>query len=199
MQSSNNPIDEIALWKGIQQGDQRCFEALYNLFYQKLLGYGRKICTNRDIVNDALHDVFIDIWKYRQNLSNTTSVKFYLFGALRRRIIKNEMKDIESTVFDFRDEEVFMKRVLSHEEFLIQGEIVDAKIGSLKKQLHNLSPRQYESLVLRFYEDFSYEEIGAMLKVNEQSARNLVQRGLEQLRTLSKIMSSIFIAAQLFH
>jgi RNA polymerase sigma-70 factor (ECF subfamily) len=193
MQKPSSPKDETSLWRGIKNDDQACFEEVYNRFLQNLVGYGRKICSNRDVVNDAIHDVFLDIWKYRKNLSETTSIKFYLFSALRHRIIKNDAKDFESTIFNFRDEELFIKHVFSHEEKLIDGEVINEKVAFLKRNLSHLSPRQYEALVLRFYEDFSYEEIATMLKVNEQSARNLVQRGLEHLRSFTKAITSIFL------
>lgn len=193
MRTPKSSIDESSLWRGIKNDDQACFEEVYHRFLQHLIGYGRKICSNRDVVNDAIHDVFLDIWKYRKNLSETTSIKFYLFSALRHRIIKNDAKDFESTIFNFRDEELFIKHVFSHEETVIAGEVVNEKVALLKRNLSHLSPRQYEALVLRFYEDFSYEEIANMLKVNEQSARNLVQRGLDHLRSFTKAISALLL------
>ena len=57
----------------------------------------------------------------------------------------------------------------------------------MKRKLSNLPERQSKALVLRFYDEFSYGEIGELLGVNEQSARNLIQRGLENLRKLAKL------------
>jgi RNA polymerase sigma factor (sigma-70 family) len=184
----DNQLDEEALWKGVQNGNQADFESLYNEFFRSLYSYGRKICNNNTILEDAIHDLFLDLWRYHANLAPTTSIRFYLYRALRRRIVKNEIKDSADAVFDFKAHGFLVERNFSHEENIIRSETGDERAKMLKKHLKDLPPRQYESLILRFYDDFSYEEIGNLLGVNEQSARNLVQRGLQQLRSLAKIL-----------
>jgi RNA polymerase sigma-70 factor (ECF subfamily) len=193
MKSRESNIDETALWQGVRQGDRASFESIYKEFFKPLYSYGRKICSNPVTLDDAIHDLFLDVWKYREKLATTTSVKFYLFRALRRRIVKNENRDLGSSIFDFHDEDIFQRKTHSHEEYIISNERQSERVSILKKHLNNLSQRQYEALALRFYEDFSYEEIASLLDVNEQSARNLVQRGLEQLRSFSKIFSSLVL------
>ncbi len=185
--SFNNQTEDSVIWLNIQRGNQCALEALYNRFFKTLYNYGRKVCSNKTIVEDAIHDLFLDLWQYRANLSSTTSIRFYLYRALRRRIVKNENKDIASSLFDFQLDDLLLKSTFSHEETIVESERSNEQTTKLKKHLHNLSPRQYESLILRFYDELSYEEIGALLEVNEQSARNLVQRGLDQLRYFSKI------------
>ncbi|MGF1637006.1 MAG: RNA polymerase sigma factor [Cyclobacteriaceae bacterium] len=188
---TNQPEDEV-IWISVQRGNQAAFETLYSRFFKPLYNYGRKVCSNKDIVEDAIHDLFLDIWRYRENLSPTTSVRFYLYRALRRRIVKNETKDIESSVFNFQLDDFLLNKSFSHEEELIAIERNVERNTKLKRHLNNLSPRQYESLILRFYDELSYEEIGLMLEVNEQSARNLVQRGLEQLRHFANMITVLF-------
>ena len=190
MASFDDKAEDESIWLNIQRGNQSAFEALYNRYFKSLYNYGRKVCSNKTIVEDAIHDLFLDLWRYRANLASTTSVRFYLYRALRRRIVKNENKDINSSLFDFQLDDLLPKNTYSHEDNMIELERSNEQITKLKKHLHNLSPRQYESLILRFYDELSYEEISTLLGVNEQSARNLVQRGLEQLRYYSRTISS---------
>jgi RNA polymerase sigma factor (sigma-70 family) len=193
MPSFSEQTDDKVIWLNVKRGNQSAFEALYNRFFKHLYNYGQKVCGNKTVVEDAIHDLFLDLWRYRANLADTTSIRFYLYRALRRRIIKNENKDIQSAVFDFQLDDLLLKKTISHEENLIEVERNNEQYTKLKKQLDNLSPRQYESLVLRFYDELSYEEIGSLLEVNEQSARNLVQRGLEQLRYFSKLTGTLIL------
>ena len=190
MASFDDKAEDESIWLNIQRGNQSAFEALYNRYFKSLYNYGRKVCSNKTIVEDAIHDLFLDLWRYRANLASTTSVRFYLYRALRRRIVKNENKDINSSLFDFQLDDLLPKNTYSHEDNMIEQERSNEQSTKLKKHLHNLSPRQYESLILRFYDELSYEEISTLLGVNEQSARNLVQRGLEQLRYYSRTISS---------
>jgi RNA polymerase sigma factor (sigma-70 family) len=59
--------------------------------------------------------------------------------------------------------------------------------------LNNLSPRQYEAIVLRFYNKLSYLEIAEVMDVTEQSVRNLIQRGIESLRQHSQLIVSLLL------
>jgi RNA polymerase sigma-70 factor (ECF subfamily) len=88
-------------------------------------------------------------------------------------------------------DEVLRLSTQSQEHDIIESESKDQKSAKLKRLLNDLSPRQYEALALYFYDEFSYEEIASILNVNTQSARNLVQRGLTQLRDYARHIVSI--------
>jgi RNA polymerase sigma factor (sigma-70 family) len=191
MTSLYQHLDDEALWNKIREENLEAFEVVYNRFFKHLYNYGRKICSSPVTVEDAIHDLFLDLWKYRLTISSTTSVKFYLYRALRRKIVKNDKKDSDTSVFEFDIDELLSRKTLSHEDDLIETEIHDQRVIRLKKHLNNLPPRQYEALVLKFYDDLSYPQIAELLGINEQSARNLVQRGLEQLRSFTQIFISI--------
>jgi RNA polymerase sigma factor (sigma-70 family) len=193
MSTQYEKLDDETLWNKIREENLEAFEVIYSRFFKHLYNYGRKICSNPITVEDAVHDMFLDLWKYRLSISPTTSVKFYLYRALRRKIVKNDKKDLDTSLFDFNLDDLLSRRTLSHEDDLIEIETTDQRVVRLKKHLNDLPPRQYEALVLKFYDDLSYPEIAELLAINEQSARNLVQRGLEQLRSFTKIFISVSI------
>lgn len=182
-----NHDDDEMLWTRVRKGDQNAFEALYARLFRLLYQYGYRVCHNATLVEDSIHDLFIDVWRYRENLSPTTSVRFYLVTSLKRRIIRNNEVDQRARTFDFDVSQTLLQKGFSQEEIIIENELNDERVVKLKKHLHDLPPRQYEALVLRFYNEMSYTEIASNLNVNEQSARNLVQRGLELLRKYSQI------------
>jgi RNA polymerase sigma factor (sigma-70 family) len=53
----------------------------------------------------------------------------------------------------------------------------------LHEALLKLPVRQQEVIQLRYYHDFSTEEIGRMMNINQQSVRNLQNRAMQQLRS----------------
>ncbi|HEY0742708.1 MAG TPA: sigma-70 family RNA polymerase sigma factor [Chryseosolibacter sp.] len=186
-----NTTDDLKCWEAMIRGDENAFAKLYESYFKLLYNYGLKICSERARVEDCIHDLFVDLWRYRANLSSTTSVRFYLYRSLRRKLVKEK----ENSMWLYDDAsfvaEVLLLSTQSQEHDIIETESKDQKTAKLKKLLNDLSPRQFEALVLYFYDEFSYEEIAAMLNVNEQSARNLVQRGLVQLRDYAKHIVSI--------
>ncbi|HEY9046746.1 MAG TPA: sigma-70 family RNA polymerase sigma factor [Ohtaekwangia sp.] len=183
---------DLNLWSEIRCGNKHALAQLYDLHVKALYNYGRKICPNTALVEDAIQDVFIDLWRYQQKLATPVSIRFYLYASLRRRIIKEDQRNASAIRFDFQWDDINLIS-LSEEARVIQHEEVHAQSQLLKYNLNNLSPRQYEAIVLRFYDELSYAEIADLMQVNEQSVRNLIQRGLEHLRQYARLVISSFV------
>jgi RNA polymerase sigma-70 factor (ECF subfamily) len=180
---------DAVLWKELKRGDRSAFSMLYQRYVGLLYNYASRICKDRGRIEDCIQDVFVALWKYRKNLAATTSVKYYLYRALRSRIIKTAGGNEWNLQDGVRWDDMENLIDLSPEEELMSIESVDERTRKLKKSLHNLSPRQYEAIMLRFYDEFSYEEIGHIMGANPQSVRNLVARGLLQLRQYAQFLA----------
>lgn len=193
MQKQADIQTELQLWEALRQSDQQAFAALYDRYFKLLYNYGRKIGGMNAVLEDAIHDLFVDLWRFRENLSPTTSVRFYLYRSLRRKLLRNEPRKAFFTLDSFVTEGMLLEQTPSSEQKLIDEESGRQSITRLQKLLNDLAPRQYEAMVLRFYDEMDFEEIAAVLNVNEQSARNLVQRGLTRLRQYVKYVLSFFV------
>jgi RNA polymerase sigma-70 factor (ECF subfamily) len=184
--------DDVALWRSIKKGEKAALGSLYEMHIDVLYNYAAKICKDKEVIEDAVHDVFIDIWRYRKNLSETTSVRYYLYYALRSRLLKdlrNNARMIHDGYEAFAWKDLDSLLTISSEHEIIESEHLDERTKRLAKFLANLSPRQHEAISLRFYDDFTYEEIAGIMRINEQSVRNLIQRALLQLRQYSQLLS----------
>lgn len=193
LSGSSHAVRDLKNWAGMLRGEKEAYTKLYQDYFKVLYNYGKKVCSNTQQVEDGIHDLFVDLWRFRANISVTTSVRFYLYRSLRRRLVKENLNPLLISQHGFKIEDVLHLASPSLENEIIESESKNRKVLQLKKLLDDLSPRQYEALVLFFYDEFSYEEIASMLHVNEQSARNLVQRGLSQLRQYAKYLVSLFL------
>ena len=188
---------ELQQWDAMRGGDEQAFSWLYDRYFKLLYNYGRKIGTSEAALEDGIHDLFVDLWRFRKTLSSTTSVRFYLYRSLRRRLMRNDSRNSYFTSDGSIIEDALKASTPSSEENLIDEEDNHQRIYRLKKLLSDLSPRQYEALILRYYDEMAFDEIAAILNVNEQSARNLVQRGLLQLRHYAKYVISLTLVCLL--
>jgi RNA polymerase sigma factor (sigma-70 family) len=69
-----------------------------------------------------------------------------------------------------------------HEEKWIEQEEESIRQLQLEKALGQLSDRQREIIYMKYYRQMDYDEIGTIMDLNYQSARNLVTRALTALR-----------------
>lgn len=171
------------LWQRIRVGDEQAFTAIFEKYHRTLYNYGSKLSTNSSLVEDAVQDVFIDIWRLRHNLTeNVTSVKFYLYRALRRRIhvAVDKFPSMEE-ISELDDEDTPANHTHS-EAILIEAESSSARAQRIQELLAQLPERQLEALTLRYFDEFSMDEIAEIMNVNEKSVRNFIYKALTSLR-----------------
>lgn len=180
---------EATLWNALKQGNKIAFGHLYELHYKSLYDYGYRLMPDKVQVEDAIQDLFIQLWRKRQNLTEVQHVKFYLFRALRRDIARLSEKkrhfehmNLDHFLFDeprqyyFEQEE--QERILTNK---------------LKSMLQQLPERQLEVITLRFFENFNTEEVAAVMGISEKSVRNTLYKALTHLRENTQYLSLFLV------
>lgn len=173
---------EEQLWKSFKEGDLKAYEQLFNLFYQDLYGYGLKLCSRTELVQDSIQSLFVTLWDRKEHLAEVRSIKAYLLASLRRKILKTLRDERKINTLDLMREIPIPTAVMSIEENIIQDELKEDQKQMLRDALGNLPERQKEVLFLKYYNGMSYEEIEDILSINYQSIRNHIYRALERLR-----------------
>jgi RNA polymerase sigma factor (sigma-70 family) len=171
---------DTLLWSDFIKGNEDAFRLIYNNHVQSLFKYGCNFTQDEALVKDCIHDIFVDLSRNRSGLGTTNNIKLYLFKSLKRKIIRSLSK---SGIFGTLDSEKLpFHYIISVEDELVENESEQQRYQQLDKAMLTLSPRQKEAIYLKFVSDLSYEELGKVMKLDYQSARNLVFRGLEKLR-----------------
>ena len=187
-------IDEIDfLWDSFRNGDDKSFSIIYQCHINKLLSYGLKISSDREIVYDCIQDVFVDLFLKRHKFNvDIKDLKAYLFSALRNSILKRLSKNRRLELFESKEkqEELVFNVEYSFQEHIINQEISTEINEKLKRAITSLPSRQKEIIYLKFEEGMSYEEIASILKITIESARKLIYRALISLR--EKIDNKLF-------
>ena len=176
-------VEEQEYWADMCKGDADAFEKLYSHFARDLFRYGYRISTDHALVQDSVQDLFLHIWNKRHALEQVISPRFYLYRSLRNKLIRSSetnrfvlSKDGDLSDHWFPSEEDIETNWISRETSGIQ-------LALLHEVLQKLPARQQEVIQLRYYHDFSAEEIGQIMNINQQSVRNLQNRAMQQLRS----------------
>ncbi|MDP4239044.1 MAG: sigma-70 family RNA polymerase sigma factor [Bacteroidota bacterium] len=165
------------------EGDDKAYSILYNLFAKDLYAFGLSLKASTELVEDAIHDVFVEIYAHRQNLEKVDNLKYYFIAAFRNRLfylIKKESKTtgITETNFQGLNERDF-------QEEWIEREIEDERQILLKRLFRELNEHQREALYHRFVEGLSCDEIADLMNINYQSAKNLILRAIKKLKSVA--------------
>lgn len=175
-------LDEQEHWNQMCKGNPEAFEKLYSYFAQDLFRYGYRVCTNYELVQDSIQDLFLHLWNKRGQLHEVTSPRFYLYRSLRNKLIRSSESDrfVFSADGDLADD--WFPNEKDIETSWILDENSRIQLAMLHEALQKLPVRQQEAIQLRYYHDFSAEEIGKIMHINAQSVRNLQNRAMQQLR-----------------
>jgi RNA polymerase sigma factor (sigma-70 family) len=146
-----------------------------------LYNYGEIITSDRELIEDSIHDLFVELWKNRKTIAQADSVRYYLYKGLKRKIFKNLEKKRKLPLKEaFHDHD--FEIVLSHEFGIIAGEISTIKKEQILKALNELSRRQKEIIVLRFYDGMEFSEIAKLLDISQKSTYTLLYRALAAMK-----------------
>lgn len=177
MNSSVQQEGETDWWLRLLGGEQDALAFFYEKYSDWLLKYGLSVSYNRELVQDSVQELFIQIWNRRENLTVPQSVKYYLMASLRRIILKDVLKERLTT-------DIFPDDTLSleHHHLLDFEEIEESNAHKLQAAIRALPPRQQEIVFLRFFEKLSYEEITNLTGLDYQVLRNTIHRAIKTLR-----------------
>tara|TARA_R110002124_G_scaffold205213_5_gene371479 strand:- start:156 stop:770 length:615 start_codon:yes stop_codon:yes gene_type:complete len=189
--------NDLMLWQSFKSGDEAAFSKIYLSNYDSLYSYGKKFIGDPTLVEDAIQDLFFQLWKTKMNLSDTDNIKFYLFRCLRRSIhkstIENERIGLASfeyiSTLDFGDMDFNGILGPGQEELMVE---------KLKHFLGQLHKRQLEAISLRYYDNFSVSEISEIMNISEKTVRNtlykalvLLKKNIPNLRPLLKLLLTL--------
>lgn len=189
---NTNSKNDVLLWQAFKKGDSTAFEQLYKKYFKDLGRYGLRLNPDKDLVEDAIQDVFIDLWRRKEFLSDVENVKLYLYRATRNQFNRTIQKDIFEGSEDINNFLDYLG-TLSFEQESIEIESNQIRTRSIQNAMNNLSNRQAEAIHLRFYQGLSLDEIASLMKIQKQVVKNLLSKSYIILKISLKNLISIIL------
>ena len=182
MMSKKVIIDEVAIWDQFRSGDQKAFTELYQHFVQPLYSYSMGVTSDKELIKDCLHDLFVELWRNHATIGPTTSVKFYLMASIKRKLVRHLETQMKNHVHHTNYMLDFSEADYSQESILIKYEDEIRTNKQLVNCLNMLSKRQREAISLRFFENMDTDQISDSMKINPQSVYNLIFGALRVMK-----------------
>jgi len=170
------------IWDSLRGGDRSALEWLYREFCPALFKLGFSLTQDRDMVQDCVQEVFLDIWNYRQSIKPTDNVKLYLYKSLYNKV-NSEFKK-ESRKLKHRNAlgKEFPVTLESIEHRMVLGQQDEYLRRKLASKLKQLPLRQNEVIQCLFFENMSYEDTAELMGINLRSVYTLAWKALSSLK-----------------
>lgn len=193
---NGNDIDECLLWQNFLEGDNASLEKIYLLYFDDLNTYGNKLFRDTSFTEDIIQDLFVKLINNRQNLSPTTSIKYYLFRAFKSLALDKLKANKRFQILDQQEKNTFSLE-LNPENQLIEKEQYEAIKLKLSAAIELLTPRQREAIFLKYTEGFSYAEVTSMLALTPKATYKLMARAIEALKNHIRLLLPFSLPAEI--
>lgn len=181
-------LEDRTIWTMFKKGHEGAFNHIYRTYFDIICDYGFLFTKNEEIIKDCIQDLFVELRSSGPNLSDTDQVKYYLFKCFRYKVSR-ELKKRKLLSFMADVSSCFqLDFVVSHESRLVKEQFDQEVKRKLTNALNQLPKRQKEAVYYFYYEDFSYQQLTAIMGLNSvKSARNLVYKALKKLRNAPQL------------
>lgn len=192
-ENSDENATDVQLMELVSAGETAAFEKLVERHQRLVLGTVARMLGSNSDVEDIAQQVFVRVWKsanrYVPRAKFTTWLlkitRNLVFNELRRRSRHAQVplqSESEAEERPMRDE-----RAMAPDASLLEQELQ----GAIEAAIAQLPETQRMAVVLRRYDELSYEEIAEVLEQSVPAVKSLLFRARTELRTrLSRYLAN---------
>lgn len=188
--------EDLEIWSNLKSGKIHGLESLYEKYVQELFRFGMSICHEEVLVQDAIQELFLEIWQYRENLSTPQNCKFYLLRSLSNKIKRDLGKEKHLFLEDLDLNQMESNLLQPQKDPISEEDLFYLKKEKLDQAFEKLSTKQRKAIHLLFFENYSYQETADILEINLKSTYTLAWKALKKLRKI--LLTFIYITIEWF-
>lgn len=169
-------IDDTELLILIKTGNELAFNQLYDRYWKRLFAYTLNILNDKGLAEDAVHEIFTNLWIKRASL-NISTFENYLFVSAKNRAI-SLLRKVQFTELD--------AAIITTLSFAPE---IDATTNSsdlryiIDNATKELPSRCRDIFYMSRYDDYSNLEIANYFKISQRTVENQLYLALKHLRT----------------
>lgn len=182
---STDDCEDIALMQAVRQGDMKAFEQLVEKHQAKVIGTVAKMIGDVGDAEDIAQQVFVRVWNSSSRYEPSARFTTWLF-TITRNLAFNELrrrKRRPSAVQESSELGEGTYQVPDSRTKLPSHYLEEEETGAaIQRAIDALPQMQRMAVILRRYQDVSYEEIGKVLDLSVPAVKSVLFRARTELR-----------------
>ncbi len=175
---------ELEWFARVRTGDAQAFEALFRAYVDPLCSFAYSYVESESQAQEIVQDLFARLWERRETLERPRSVRAYLYGATRNRVLNERRHARVEAAFRHRAlrleaAQATAPRPVPPEEDLHAGALAVA----VERAVTELPPRCREVFTLTRDQHLSYAEAADVLGISPKTVEIHMGRALSLLRS----------------
>jgi RNA polymerase sigma-70 factor (ECF subfamily) len=176
--------DDAALMALVARGDTSAFEELVERHQTLVLGTVARMLGSNSDVEDVAQQVFIRVWKGAPRYTPTAKFTTWLL-TITRNLVFNEVrrrKRHPAETLDVHQGEESLPLPDRHTRIPDQSLLDEEMQRAVDSAIQALPEKQRLAVILRRYEERSYEEIAQVLELSVPAVKSVLFRARTELR-----------------
>lgn len=176
---NGEPMEDSILISQIQNGDAAAFDMIYEKYKEKIYRTACLLCGNSADGDDISQETWISAYRNIKKLKNPESFVPYLYSILKRcafkRFRKRKLEIPTETLpeFDIQNVPSPLSEVLQRE-----------KSREVSQAILSLEKRQRMVVILYYYNEFSIDEISAIMNAPPGTVKSRLHSARNKLSSL---------------
>ena len=174
----------------LKTGDESAFEQIYHQYKRPLYHFALRYLKDKALAEDAVQDVFVNLWKRKDTLDEELSVRGFLYTCMKRHalnILRTEGNRIRVAALSVADQS-------TDKNFTEQDVAFNESKSLLEKGLQSLTDHKKKIFRLSFEQGCSHREIASRLGISEHTVRSQLSQSNKILREYLGKAISLMIA-----
>ena len=171
----------VELLRSVAAGDEPSFARLYDRTIGLVLSFAQRIVGDRELAEEAAHDVYLSIWKKAASFSEYRgSPSAWILAITRSRAIdrlRAERRHGSGATF----EEALHSDAASHEDPSLET-AVEERRDQVVSAVRGLPESQRRAIELAFFAGLSYSEVADRVGAPLGTVKTQIRRGMQKLR-----------------
>lgn len=168
-------LSDLELVEKVKSGDRRSFSELVKRHQRSLLRLSLRFVKDMDVAEDVTQEAFIKAYEKLNSFEGRASFKSWLF-QIGVNTARNKLRELKRDTVDVEDVHLAVEAEAEHT--LVHTAVADI----LQKEVDKLPMKQKTALVLRVYEDLSFNEIAEIMECPYDTAKANYRHALMKLR-----------------
>ena len=167
------------LLKLLHDGDRMAFAEIYERYWERMFLYSAKVIRSRDDASDIVQEVFVSIWKRRQELMLSGQLAPYLFRCVRNLSIKY----IEKNILQQNFLATLTAACSNFDQELLPALELKELETQIREAVSKLPPKMQEVYLLSRRDNCTNKEIAGKLGIAETTVKKQVSNALKVIRS----------------
>ncbi|SCW45059.1 RNA polymerase sigma factor [Mucilaginibacter sp. NFR10] len=183
----NSHISDQELWLAVRNDDEYAFAVLFDRYWVRLYKTALRYLKDRENSEEAVHDVFLNIWDRRHQL-DIESVPNFLLSAIRYQVYNRMRAAKPPVILELDNLEAGSFPDYNQGDFRIKNQEL---LQELSYYLEKLPKRCQEIFYMSRMENLSNQEIAVRLGISKRTVENQITVALKHLRSCFKQVSTM--------